>query len=32
MKIHVVKKGISNAKPAGYCDFFVDEPPPAPKK
>jgi hypothetical protein len=27
MKIKVVKKGTSNAKPAGICGLFVDEPP-----
>ena len=32
MKIHVIKKGISNAKPISWCDSYVDDPPPAPKK
>jgi len=32
MKIHVIKKGVSNAKPLSFCDFFVDGPPAAPKK
>ena len=27
MKIRVVKKGVSNAKPAGICAMFIDEPP-----
>jgi hypothetical protein len=26
MKIKVIKKA-ANAKPSGYCSFFVDEPP-----
>jgi hypothetical protein len=32
MKIQVIKKGTVSAKPVAFCDFFVDEPPPAPKK
>jgi len=32
MRITVVKKGSATAKPVSYCDWFVDEPPPAPKK
>jgi hypothetical protein len=32
MKIHVIKKGTASAKPVAYCDFFVDDPPVAPKK
>lgn len=32
MKIHVIKKGISNAKPQSWCDVYVDDPPPAPKQ
>jgi hypothetical protein len=27
MKIKVIKKGTSNAKPSGMCAMFVDEPP-----
>jgi hypothetical protein len=32
MKVKVVKKGVSNAKPQSFCDWYVDEPGPAPKK
>jgi hypothetical protein len=32
MTIKIVKKGTVNTKPAAYCDFFVDEPPPMVKK
>jgi hypothetical protein len=32
MRITVIKKGVGNAKPVAYCDWFIDDPPPAPKK
>jgi hypothetical protein len=32
MKIQIIKKGISNAKPVSFCEVYVDDPPPAPKK
>ena len=32
MTIKIVKKGTVNNKPAAYCDYFVDEPPPMAKK
>jgi hypothetical protein len=27
MKVKVLKKATSKAKPQGYCNMFVDEPP-----
>ena len=27
MKVIIVKKGTSNAKPSNYCDFMIDVPP-----
>ena len=27
MKIVIVKKGTSNAKPSSYCDWMIDVPP-----
>lgn len=27
MKVQIIKKGTAKAKPSGYCDFAVDEPP-----
>jgi hypothetical protein len=32
MKIKVLKKGTSTAKPQAFCDWFVDDPGPAPRK
>jgi len=32
MKIQVIKKGTATAKPVTYCDWYVDDPPAAPKK
>jgi hypothetical protein len=32
MRIQVIKKGTSTAKPIAYCDTFVDDPPPMAKK
>jgi hypothetical protein len=32
MRIHVIKKGTTNAKPVAYCDIYVDDPPPMTKK
>jgi hypothetical protein len=32
MKITIVKKATVNTKPAAYCDFVVDDPPPMAKK
>jgi hypothetical protein len=25
MKIQIIKKGTVNAKPSGYCDYFLDD-------
>jgi hypothetical protein len=32
MTIKILKKGSVNAKPVAYCDYLVDDPPPAAKK
>lgn len=32
MTVKILKKGSVNTKPAAYCDFFVDDPPPMAKK
>jgi hypothetical protein len=32
MRIHVIKKGTTTAKPIAYCDTVVDDPPPMAKK
>ena len=32
MTIKILKQGAVNTKPAAYCDFYVDDPPPMAKK